>query len=188
MKDNNIYLKEWRQNIIERIAQARAAKGWSQAQLAGSLGTQRSNISRLESGAHNPSLDFLLRVASVLDMEIDVKPLIKEEAVQDSNIYELRLYDEVLLTFILEEKGIEGLMVGILSSNEKRKHLLPLDLTLTDDGILKWLQHRVIPKNRTFVEEILKSLNLSVNNTKGISDVCKGLSLNDSYWIVRLCR
>jgi len=34
------------------------------------------------------------------------------------------------------------------------------------------------------VEEILKALNLSVNNTKGIIDVCKGLSLNDSYWVV----
>jgi hypothetical protein len=49
---------------------------------------------------------------------------------------------------------------------------------------LKWIQRRVIPKNRTFVDEILKSLGLSVGNTKGIIDVCKGLSLNDSYWVV----
>jgi hypothetical protein len=34
------------------------------------------------------------------------------------------------------------------------------------------------------VEEILKTLRLSMNDTKGIIDVCKGLSLNDSYWIV----
>lgn len=27
---------------------------------------------------------------------------------------------------------------------------------------------------------------LSINNTKGIIDVCKGLSLNDSYWVVPL--
>ncbi len=45
-------------------------------------------------------------------------------------------------------------------------------------------RHRVIPKNRTFVEEILKTLGLSVGNTKGIIDVCKGLSLNDSFWVV----
>ena len=63
-------------------------------------------------------------------------------------------------------------------------YIFPLDLELTDEGILKWLQRRVIPKNRAFVDEILKSLNLSVNNIKGIIDVCKGLSLNDSYWIV----
>lgn len=67
---------------------------------------------------------------------------------------------------------------------EDLKELLPLDLVPTSDGILKWLQKRVLPKNRTFVDEILKSLGLSINNTKGIIDVCKGLSLNDSYWVV----
>jgi len=184
MKDNDKVLQEWRQDIVDRIAEARNAKGWTQAQLAESLGTQRSNISRLESGSHNPSLDFLLRVAAVLELKIDMKPLKKESFVQGGNTYELRLYDDVLLTFTLEEKGIEGLTVKIISTNEQRRQLLPLDLTFTDDGVLKWLQHRVIPKNRTFVEEILKALNLSVNNTNGIIDVCKGLSLNDSYWIV----
>ena len=44
----------------------------------------------------------------------------------------------------------------------------------------------MIPKNRAFVDEILKMLGLSINNTKGIIDVCKGLSLNDSYWVVPL--
>ena len=42
----------------------------------------------------------------------------------------------------------------------------------------------MIPKNRTFADEILKTLGLSHNDTKGIMDVCRGLSLNDSYWIV----
>lgn len=50
--------------------------------------------------------------------------------------------------------------------------------------MIKWLERRVIPKNRTFVDEILKTLGLSHNDTKGIIDVCKGLSLNDSYWVV----
>lgn len=49
---------------------------------------------------------------------------------------------------------------------------------------MKWLQRRVIPKNRAYVAEILKTYGLSVNDTKGIIDVCKGLSLNDSYWVV----
>lgn len=101
-----------------------------------------------------------------------------------TNRYELRLYDTTLLTFSLEEEGIEGLTARILSINEQSKSLLPLDLTLSDDEMVPWLRRRVIPKNRTFVEEILKTLQLSVNNTKGIIDVCKGLSLNDSYWIV----
>ena len=37
---------------------------------------------------------------------------------------------------------------------------------------------------RLYDDEILKTLGLSLNNTKGIIDVCKGLSLNDSYWVV----
>lgn len=41
-----------------------------------------------------------------------------------------------------------------------------------------------IPKNRAFVDEILKTVGLSHNDTKEIIDVCKGLSLNDSYWVV----
>jgi len=100
------------------------------------------------------------------------------------NGYELRLYDISLLTFTLEERGIEGLVAGIIAINEQEKKLLPLDLDLNSEGIVKWLERRVIPKNRAFVEEILNSLNLSLGNTKGIIDVCKGLSLNDSYWIL----
>ena len=37
---------------------------------------------------------------------------------------------------------------------------------------------------RLYDDEILKTLGLSLNNTKGIIDVCKGLSLNDIYWVV----
>ena len=99
-------------------------------------------------------------------------------------IYELRLYDTPLLTFSLTQRGIEGLLAEILAVNEQQKKLLPLDLPLTSEGIVRWLDQRVIPKNRAFVDEILKSLSLSLGNTKGIIDVCKGLSLNDSYWIV----
>ena len=101
-----------------------------------------------------------------------------------TNRYELRLYDTTLLTFSLEEQGIEGLTACVLSINDENKSLLPLDLNPSGDEMVPWLRRRVIPKNRTFVEEILKTLQLSVNNTKGIIDVCKGLSLNDSYWIV----
>jgi transcriptional regulator with XRE-family HTH domain len=181
MNDND--MKTWRQNIVKQITQARIAKGLSQAQLAALLGTHRSNISRLESGGHNPSLDFLLRVAAVLDMELGMKPSEKEAVVTD-NTYELRLYDKHLLTFTLEEQGIAGLVAEILNTDERQKKLFPLDLELTSGGIVRWLQHRVIPKNRAFVDEILKTLDLSVGNTKGIIDVCKGLSLNDSFWII----
>jgi hypothetical protein len=100
------------------------------------------------------------------------------------NVYELRLYDTPLITFSLTERGIEGLVAEIQMVNEPQRKLFPLDLPPTSEGIVRWLGQRVIPKNRAFVDEILRSLNLSAGNTKGIIDVCKGLSLNDSYWIV----
>ena len=177
-------MKLWRQEIIKKLTEARLAKGMTQAQLAQQLGTQRSNISRLESGGHSPSLDLVLRAAAALELTIEVTPPSREKAEEPANLYEIRLYDTVLLTFSLEKQGIEGLTVEILSVNEEQKHLLPAGLTPSAQDVLKWLQHRVIPKNRTFVTEILKTLHLSQNDTKGILDVCKGLSLNDSFWVV----
>ena len=98
--------------------------------------------------------------------------------------YMLRLYDTDMLAFDLSEQGIEGLKVKILWINDAKEHLLPLEMERTDAGVLKWLQKRVIPKNRAYVAEILKTFGLSINDTKGIIDICKGLSLNDSYWVV----
>ena len=101
-----------------------------------------------------------------------------------SNVYSLRIYDTELLRFSMEKRGLEGLVAEILTVHDENAHLLPLDMERTGPGIVKWLEMRVIPKNRTFVDEILKTLGLSHNDTKGIIDVCKGLSLNDSYWVV----
>ncbi|MCL2047223.1 MAG: XRE family transcriptional regulator [Defluviitaleaceae bacterium] len=97
--------------------------------------------------------------------------------------YELKLYDTTLLTFALSVGVLGGYAIEITSADHSPR-LLPLDLELTGEGIIKWLERRVIPKNRAFVEEILRSLGLSRNNIKDIIDVCRGLSLNDSYWVV----
>ncbi len=101
-----------------------------------------------------------------------------------SNMYSLRIYDTELMRFSMEKKGLSGLAAEIVSINEKQAYLLPLDMERTGEGVLRWLERRVIPKNRAFVDEILKTLGLGRNDTKGIIDVCKGLSLNDSYWVV----
>lgn len=102
-----------------------------------------------------------------------------------NDVYSLRIYDTELLRFSMKDtQGLSGVQTKLLSLNEEVRHLLPLNLKLTDDGILSWLRNRVIPKNRAFVTQILQQYGLSINDTKGIIDVCKGLSLNDSYWVV----
>lgn len=62
-----------RYEIISRIIEARKEQNMTQEQLARKIGTQKSNISRLESGNYNPSLDFLIKVASGLGKNLTVE-------------------------------------------------------------------------------------------------------------------
>lgn len=101
-----------------------------------------------------------------------------------TKVYSLRMYDTELMRFSMEKRGLQGLVVEILAVQEELTSLLPMDMERSGEGVLQWLRRRLIPKNRRFVEEILKSLGLSYNDTQGIIDVCKALSLNDSYWVV----
>ncbi len=179
MSDN---IAKDRQDIISMLTRARLEKGISQTELAQMIGTKRSNICRIESGAQNISLDMLLKILHALEKDIEIE--LKERSNTMNNVYSLRMYDEELIKFKLTENGLAGLQSEIIYVNEEIKKVFPLDLILTGEGVVKWLQNRVIPKNRAFVDEVLKTLGLSVNDTKGIIDVCKGLSLNDSYWVV----
>ena len=62
-----------RQEIASQLRQVRKEQGMTQERLAAKVGTRKSNISRLESGRYNPSLDFLEKVAGGLGREIEVK-------------------------------------------------------------------------------------------------------------------
>ncbi len=99
-------------------------------------------------------------------------------------IFELKQYDTTLIVFKFEERRYEGQACRIISINENYKYLLPIGMTISDEGLLSWLKTRVVPKNREFVHQILSRSGLSENDTLGIIKLCKGLSLNDSYWIV----
>lgn len=59
-----------RQQIISQLISARLEKGLSQEQLAKLIGTQRSNICRIESGMQNLSVDMLLKITSALGKDI----------------------------------------------------------------------------------------------------------------------
>jgi hypothetical protein len=54
----------------------------------------------------------------------------------------------------------------------------------TEKHISRWLQRRIIPKNRAFVRTFLAKCGISANRPMSIISVSKGLSLNDSYWVV----
>lgn len=64
-----------RYEAVKQIIRARKEQNITQAELAKRVGTQKSNISRLESGNYNPSLDFLSKVAESLgkSLKIEIK-------------------------------------------------------------------------------------------------------------------
>lgn len=61
-----------RYDVISQIIEERDRQNITQEELALRVGTQKSNISRLESGAYNPSLDFLIKVAHSLGKEVQI--------------------------------------------------------------------------------------------------------------------
>lgn len=80
--------------------------------------------------------------------------------------YILKQFDTDLLQFYMQ-KDIDGVSAQIISVNEDQKNLLPLDLELSDKGLVKWLKRRTIPGNRAYVQNFLAKLGLNEKNTKG---------------------
>ena len=62
-----------RYEVISQIIKARKEQNITQSELAKRVGTQKSNISRLESGNYNPSLDFLVKVAESLGKSLSIQ-------------------------------------------------------------------------------------------------------------------
>lgn len=97
--------------------------------------------------------------------------------------YELRHFDTILLKFSsTNDSSIPEIHLTWI--NDNTKNLLPLDLKLTEDGLLKWLKKRIVPKNRAYVHSFLSKCSLNLSRPMRIIDVSKGLSLNDCYWVV----
>jgi ribosome-binding protein aMBF1 (putative translation factor) len=72
---------EWERTALARwlaieIAHYRAEHDLSQRALAERLGVHQSDVARMETGEHTPSLERLIRVAAGLDIElmIDIRP------------------------------------------------------------------------------------------------------------------
>lgn len=62
-----------RYELISQIIEARKSMKMTQEELAKRAGTRKSNISRLESGYYNPSLDFLIKIAKGLGKDVHIE-------------------------------------------------------------------------------------------------------------------
>ena len=98
--------------------------------------------------------------------------------------YILKQFDKPLLKFSATTDTSEP-EIQILWIDEGNRSLLPLDLTLTPEGLSRWLRRRTIPKNRAYVHNLLAKCGLNLNRPLSIINICKGLSLNDCYWVVQ---
>ena len=62
-----------RREIIRQVIKERKNQHLTQKELADRIGLKQSNISRLETGKSNPSIDFLQRVANGLGKNLHVE-------------------------------------------------------------------------------------------------------------------
>src|ERR1700748_3089764 len=62
--------KDYARRVGTLIRNARKNRGWTQSQLAETLGTSQSAINRIEQGNQNLSLDLWNRISEALDSEI----------------------------------------------------------------------------------------------------------------------
>ena len=78
INSNPEVVKELEKNAVEyqvvrEIVNARKELNLTQAQLAQLVGTKQSNISRLESGEYNPTIEFLSKIAQAMGKNLDIK-------------------------------------------------------------------------------------------------------------------
>lgn len=99
-------------------------------------------------------------------------------------MFQLKHYDTPLLTFEMDDDPLEGQRCRILQIEESNRALLPIGMEASDAGLMRWLRGRIVPKNREYVDALLAKSGLSHRDTRGILRICRGLSLNDCYWVV----
>lgn len=75
------FREQWERTALARwmaleLSHYRAMHSLSQRELAEQLGMKQSQVARIETGEHNPSLGTLARLATGLDLElmIDIRP------------------------------------------------------------------------------------------------------------------
>ena len=54
-----------------RLRELRAARRWSQADLADQLDVSRQTVNSIENGRYDPSLPLAFRIATVFDLHIE---------------------------------------------------------------------------------------------------------------------
>jgi putative transcriptional regulator len=57
--------------VTNRVRELRAARGWTQAELAGHLDVSRQTVISIETGRYEPSLSLAFKIAGVFRLRIE---------------------------------------------------------------------------------------------------------------------
>lgn len=103
----------------ERLAQLRKARNLTQRQLAELVGVHFTQLQRYESGASQPTLDVLRRLAVSLGVSADVLLFDKDERGPDEA---LKLKFEALRDFNADERKIaEGVLESLINNHQAKR-------------------------------------------------------------------
>ncbi|MFI3237444.1 MAG: helix-turn-helix transcriptional regulator [Lachnospiraceae bacterium] len=76
LEENKILIetiqKKSRLEIIQKYRECRIEQGITQVELSKRTGISQPNITRFESGAYNPSLEMMVKIATALGMELQM--------------------------------------------------------------------------------------------------------------------
>lgn len=123
-------LKKWgdlyrtEEKIIETIVQSRKEKGLSQKEVAKIANLKQPAIARIETGAHSPQLDTLLKLIDALDLKIEIKKVncieigddIFEQIFDEYHQFYSRNNDEKETYVTFNKEG------GFINENKSHKH------------------------------------------------------------------
>lgn len=103
-----------------------------------------------------------------------------------SQVFELRLYDEVLACFEahVDRFGVRTFALDTQSITDWRKLPIPLASAPTNEALVEWLRTRTVPRHQKYAKAILKSAGIDPDDLLGQLGMSLGLSLSDAHWIV----
>lgn len=96
-------------------------------------------------------------------------------------MYSLKLFNNTLVKFDMENNQALKIFNINIVSNDKKLFPEAIQNEVNSNTLKEFLQQRVVPKNRTFVKNILETQGLDFRDIKGIIDISKGLALTDCY-------
>jgi transcriptional regulator with XRE-family HTH domain len=73
-------------DLGDAVLQARLKKGWTQTELARQVGTRQANISRIEAGLANPTLELIRKICKALDLNPKFQELETEQSKQEIKV------------------------------------------------------------------------------------------------------